>query len=138
MITAAAPLRLGIAGLTHDHVQFLDRLPAGTIQIVGAQEFDQSLLAAFAEAKNLAVNQLFADLDKMLAATRPDAVAAFGSTLEHLEVVGACAPLGIHVILEKPLAIDLQAALEIARLATVHRIEFSPTTRRVGIRARTG
>jgi predicted dehydrogenase len=58
----------------------------------------------------------------MLAEVKPEAVAAFGTSYDHLAVVQACAPRGIHVMVEKPLAANLQHALQIEELAKKHRI----------------
>ncbi len=60
---------------------------------------------------------VFRSLPEMLKETRPDAVAAFNSTYDHLEVVRACAPRKIHVMVEKPLAVNLEHAKEMAELA---------------------
>jgi predicted dehydrogenase len=46
----------------------------------------------------------------MLEAVKPTAVLAFGSIYDHLAVVEACAPRGIHVMVEKPLAASLEHA----------------------------
>ena len=43
----------------------------------------------------------YTNLSKMLDAVKPEAVTAFGSTYEHMEVVEACAPRGIHGMVEK-------------------------------------
>ena len=60
----------------------------------------------------------------MLAAVRPEAVTVFTSTYDHLRVVQACAPRGIHVMVEKPLAVSLEHALEMASLAEAHGIHL--------------
>jgi len=43
----------------------------------------------------------------MIDQTKPDIVWAFTPTNGHLDVVRYCAPKGIHVIMEKPLAATL-------------------------------
>ncbi len=58
----------------------------------------------------------------MIAKTKPEAVAAFGTIYEHLEVVQTCAPLGIHVMVEKPLAVSLKHARKMKKLADKHKI----------------
>ena len=58
----------------------------------------------------------------MLDATRPCAVAAFGSIAEHVAVVEAAAHRGIHVMVEKPLAFSLEDAERIDALAKRHGI----------------
>jgi predicted dehydrogenase len=46
----------------------------------------------------------------MLDATKPEGVVTFTSIYEHLEVVEKCAPRGIHVMVEKPLAVSVDHA----------------------------
>jgi predicted dehydrogenase len=60
----------------------------------------------------------------MLDATKPEAVTAFGSIFQHLEVVEACAPKGIHVMVEKPLAVSLSHAKKMEALAKKHNIHL--------------
>lgn len=47
---------------------------------------------------------------------------AFNSIFEHLEVVEACAPRGIHVMVEKPLAVIGEHAHKMVELAEKHQI----------------
>ena len=56
--------------------------------------------------------------------TKPQGVAAFNSIYGHLEVVRLCAPLGIHVMVEKPLAVSLAHAQEMETLAKKHKIHL--------------
>jgi predicted dehydrogenase len=58
----------------------------------------------------------------MIDQTRPDIVWAFTPTNGHVDVVRYCAPRGIHVIVEKPLAATWNEALEIQALAKKHNI----------------
>ncbi len=60
----------------------------------------------------------------MLDATKPDAVAAFGSIYEHLQVVEAAARRGVHVMVEKPLAVSVAHAARMAELARRHSIHL--------------
>ncbi len=114
-----APLRLGIAGLAHGHVHgLLGRKDlAGTVEIVGIAEPDQVLARRYAQQYGIPVDRLFGDLSTMLDRARPEAVAAFGPTLDHLAVVEACAPRHIPVMVEKPLAVSGADARRMAALA---------------------
>jgi predicted dehydrogenase len=60
----------------------------------------------------------------MLDKVKPEAVVAFGSIYEHMMVVEACAPRGIHVMVEKPLATNWAHAKRMAELATKHKIHL--------------
>lgn len=123
--SASPPLRLAVAGLSHGHVggllANLARLPH--VQLVGVAESDTALARTMAQRFGLATDLFHADLASMLDATRPEAVAAFGTTYDHLAVVEACAPRGIHVMVEKPLAVSLDHGRRIAELASAHRIQ---------------
>ncbi|MBT8308053.1 MAG: Gfo/Idh/MocA family oxidoreductase, partial [Maribacter sp.] len=57
-------------------------------------------------------------------ATHPEAVSAFGTIYEHLEVVEKAAPLGIHVMVEKPMAVNLEHAKKMEALAKKYNIHL--------------
>jgi len=58
----------------------------------------------------------------MLDETKPAAAAAYGSIYDHFQAVQACAPRGIHVMLEKPLASSLAQAIKMEQLAKQNNI----------------
>ena len=118
-------VRIGIAGLTHSHVHWLlGREDQGDVEIVGIAEPNRELAERYAKRYGLGNSLLFDDLDSMLEETKPEAVTAFGSIFEHLEVVESCAPQGIHVMVEKPLAMNLTHANRMAKLARKHSIHL--------------
>ena len=120
-----APLRVGIAGLTHSHVHWiLGRPDRGDIEIVGIAEPNRELAQRFAERHSFSMDLVYDSLQEMLDATDPEAVTAFNSIYEHLEVVEKCAPRGIHVMVEKPLAVSLAHARKMAKLARQHDIHL--------------
>jgi predicted dehydrogenase len=116
------PLRLGIAGLTHSHVHGILGRKKADVEIVGVAEPDRALAERYAERYGLDRTRLFPSLDRMLEAAHPEAVAAFGSTVEHRAVVEACAPRGIPVMVEKPLAFELADALAMQALARQYHV----------------
>lgn len=119
------PLRIGVAGLTHTHVHWiLGRAHDGDIKIVGIAEANRELAERFLKQHNLPMSLVYPTLEEMLDKTNPEAVAAFNSIDEHLAVVKACAPRGIHVMVEKPLAVSLSHAREMERLARQHNIHL--------------
>jgi len=120
------PLRLGIVGLSHDHVHGLLRQmdTINGIEIVGISESDRRLAERYVKRYSIDPAKVYESMDEMLYETKPEAVVAFNSIYEHLEVVRACAPLGIHVMVEKPLAINLDHAEEMARLARIYDIHL--------------
>ncbi len=121
--TDAAPLRIGIVGLTHDHVHWLlGRKNQGDIEIVGIVEPNRALVQRYAAQYGFSMDIVFTSMTEMLDKTRPASLAAFGSIFEHLAVVEAAAPRGIHVMVEKPLAVSLDHATRMKALADKHHI----------------
>jgi predicted dehydrogenase len=107
------PLRIAIAGLNHGHVAgFLSsaqRRPADVV-IVAVWDPQAELLAEYGRSNHFAGDRLYTDLNKMLDAAKPEAVATFTDTSSHARVVEACAPRHIPVMMEKPLAVDMKQA----------------------------
>lgn len=121
----AQPVRIAVAGISHGHSSWiLGRKLPDDIILAGIYESNPSLLRESAKKYNLQDRLLFNDLDKMLDVVRPDAVVAFGSIYDHLSVVQACAPRGIHVMVEKPLAVSVDHALQMDSLARKYRIHL--------------
>jgi predicted dehydrogenase len=118
------PLRVAIVGLVHGHVQgfFEHSLHNPEIEIVGIAEPDQSLAAKYAKQYNLDQKLFFPDLEQMLDRVHPQAVLVYTNTYDHRRVVEICARRGIHVMMEKPLAVSLEDALAIKRAAETGKI----------------
>lgn len=117
------PVRIGVAGLEHGHVDWIlaDR-DRGDIEIAGIAEGDENLARAKCERYGIDPALVHSTLEAMLDAARPEAVVVFTSIDRHLAVVRACAQRGIHVMVEKPLALDAGQARAIAALAEKHGI----------------
>ena len=114
----AKPLRICVAGVTHDHLGgVVSALQGGDVEVVGVWEGDARYLRNNVLVGKVPDELFFSDLGKMLDKTRPEAVVAYGSIKEHLAVVQACAPRRIHVMVEKPLGATLQDAMQMAFLA---------------------
>lgn len=120
---ATPPVRVGVAGLSHSHVHgLLGRADRGDVQVAGIAEANRALAERYSKRYGFALDLVSGSLEAMLDRARPEVVCAFGSILDHLAVVEACAPRGIHVMVEKPLAISLDAARRMARLAQTHHV----------------
>ena len=112
------PIKIGVAGLVHTHVHgILGRNHRGDIEIVGIAEPNTELARRYASQHGYDMKLVYPSLKEMLDNTQPEAVAAFNPIYDHLEVVRACAPRKIHVMVEKPLAVSLDHANEMAKLA---------------------
>jgi predicted dehydrogenase len=119
------PLRIGIIGLTHSHVHgILGRKDRGDIEIVGIVERNKEVVKRYADQYHFPMSLVYNTMDELIAAQHPEAVSAFNSTFEHLEVVEKFAPLGIHVMVEKPLAVNLKHARKMEALAKKHHIQL--------------
>lgn len=118
-------VKIGIAGLSHSHViPLLRNLDRDDIQIVGIAERDQELSKRYAKEFSIDPDIIFESLDEMLDQTKPEGVVTFTSIYEHLKVVKACAPRGIHVMVEKPLAVNSKHASAMSELAKKHQIQL--------------
>jgi predicted dehydrogenase len=123
--TKAPAFRIGVAGLTHAHVHWiLDRADDGDFELIGVAEPDKALAERFLKQHNLPMTLWYPSLRAMLEKTNPEAVTAFGSIFEHLEVVKLCAPKKIHVMVEKPLAVSVAHATEMKTLAQKNGIHI--------------
>jgi predicted dehydrogenase len=129
----APPVRLAIAGVSHGHIGRIVRLIKASpdVELVGVFDADRALHELMAKRHGLSASLFFDDLAAMLESTRPQAVAAFGTTFDHPAVVEAAAARGIHVMMEKPLAVSMADAERIRVAATrgqVHVIVNYETT----------
>jgi predicted dehydrogenase len=117
-------LRLAIAGVTHGHVHgFMRRFKDRTnFEVVGVYDADPALRAAFAKRYGLEDGKVFADLPTLIDKVKPEAVAAFTNTYDHAAVVEAAAARGVHVMMEKPLAVSMEHARAIEKAAARGKI----------------
>jgi|SRR5690554_883955 len=119
------PVKIGVVGLTHSHVHWIfNREDRGDIEVVGIVEPNQELAQRFSTQYGFPLDMVFENMEAMAAAVELEAVTAFGSIYEHLAVVQTFAPLGIHVMVEKPLAVSVAHAREMERLAKQHQIHL--------------
>jgi len=118
-------LRVGIAGLTHGHVGWiLGYKKNEVIEIVGIAEPNRDLAERMSKQYGFSMDLVYSSLDDMLDKKKPEAVTAFNSIYQHLEVVKACAPRGIHVMVEKPLTYRFDHALQMEALAKQYKIKL--------------
>ncbi len=120
---AQEKLQIAVAGLNHGHVGWvLDAHRKGTIEIIGISESNSELANRLMGDFGIPDDSLYPSLEEMLENIEPEAITAFGDTYSHLDVVKQAAPKGIHVMVEKPLAVSLEHALEMERLAQDNNI----------------
>ncbi|MCW5963947.1 MAG: Gfo/Idh/MocA family oxidoreductase [Bryobacterales bacterium] len=112
-------LRLAIAGLVHGHARgFLNALvKREDVELVGVSEAKAEVLASYGERYSIPADRRFRDTAEMIERAKPDAVAAFGSTFDHADVVEVCAAQRLPVMMEKPLAVSREHAERIRKAA---------------------
>jgi predicted dehydrogenase len=103
---SAPPVRVAIYGLEHDHARGIIPRFAGRsdVVLVGIVEPNADLVAAYSKEFHLDGALFFPTLDALLAATKVQAISIFTSTYDHRRVVELCAPHGLDVMMEKPMA----------------------------------
>ena len=118
-------LKVGVIGLVHTHVHWiLGREQQGDIEIVGIVEPNRKLAEEYSKRHGYSMDIVFDTMEEMISKTSPEAVTAFNTIYGHLEVVEFCAPRGIHVMVEKPLAVNWEHAQQMIRLAEEHNIHL--------------
>jgi len=129
-----APIKVGIVGLVHGHIDFAFRggsslVPAGgllhrdDVQVVGIVEPDQKLFDSYAQRYHFPPSMHFGSIREMVSRVHPQAVLVYTNISDHRRVVEECAALGVHVMVEKPLAVSYEDALaiqEAARRGKIH------------------
>jgi len=121
--SAAAATKIGFIGLRHGHAwrQLSDISGIDEADFVGVAESIPGLVEA---AKQIQPDARYAsDYRAFVKETQPEIVWAFVENNRHLEIVEFLAPLGIHVIFEKPLAGSYADAVRIRKLANQHGIK---------------
>ena len=119
------PLPVGIVGLVHGHVEgfFQQSLRNRNIEIVGIVEPDGQLVSKYAAQYGLDRRLFSSDLEEMLTRVHPQAVLVYTNTYDHRRVVEICARHGVHVMMEKPLAVSFEDALAIEKAARTGKIQ---------------
>ena len=122
--TATGPLRVAVVGMVHGHVEGLlwAAKERDDVDIVGVYEPNQALFDRLAAKYNLAPSLHYTSLDAMLDATKPEAVSVMTSIADHARVAQACAPRGVHMLFEKPLAFSTGDARLIADASSTHGV----------------
>jgi predicted dehydrogenase len=119
------PVKIGVVGLTHTHVHWIFNSNTNEeFEIVGIVEPNKELAKRYADQYQFSMDMVYNTLDELITSKQPQAVTAFGTIYDHLKIVETCAPKGIHVMVEKPLAVSLDHAQRMKALANTHRIHL--------------
>lgn len=121
----AQVLKVGIAGLNHDHAYgLMQQYKNGEVIILGIAEPNKELAQRYQKLYNLPDSVFYSSTEAMLQHTNPDAVLAYNAIADHLSVVEACAPKGVSVMVEKPLATTVAQANRMVELAAKYHIQI--------------
>ena len=106
----ADKLRIAVLGMAHDHLwtNLRELGELGDAELVAGADANPVLLDAFKEKTGC--NAVYDSYEGLLDQEAPDAVFGFPATAHHANVVELCAPRGIHVMVEKPMAATLEQA----------------------------
>ena len=119
------PLKVAVIGLVHTHVHWiLGREKLGDIEIVGIVEPNLELAQEYSEQHGYSMDIVYETMDALYAAVQPEAVTAFNTIYGHLEVVEFFAPKGVHIMVEKPLAVNWEHAQKMASIAKKHGVQL--------------
>ncbi len=125
MASLSQPLKVGVAGLNHDHAYgLMDQYKNGEVEIIGIAEPNNELVQRYKERYKLPDSIFYTSVSEMLKHIKPDAVLAYNAIADHLSVVEACAPKGVSVMVEKPLATTVAQAERMAMLARKYHIQL--------------
>ena len=123
--SSVSPLKVGVIGLVHTHVHWLlGRENQNDIEIVGIVEPNSDLANRYSVQHGYSMDIVYDHIDELLEKESIEAVVAFNTIYGHLEVVEKCAPKGIHVMVEKPLAVNFEHAEKMKALAEEHNIHL--------------
>lgn len=121
---AQTAIKVVVAGLNHDHVHgILNQYKKGAVNIVAIVEPDTALQHQFAKRYNLPQSLFYTDLKTTLVNKKPDALLGYNAVAHHVDLVEVSAPLGIDVMVEKPLAATLEQARRMEALAKQYKIK---------------
>ena len=121
----SSPLRIGVIGLTHTHVHWIfGSEEKGDFTLVGIVEPNRELAKRYADQYGFPMSKVYNSAEDLISATDLDGVCAFGTIYDHLSVVETFAPLGIHIMVEKPLAVNLDHAKKMKVLAEKYNIHL--------------
>ena len=119
------PLNVAVIGLVHTHVHgILGRAKTGDLKIVAIVESNRRLAEKYAKQYGFNMDIVFGTMEEMISKIRPEAVSTFTTTYDHLKVAEFFAPKGIHIMVEKPLAVNMAHARKMMDLAQKHNIQL--------------
>lgn len=103
-----------VCGINFDHMHMGDNLRMAHehpgVEIVGLCDEDPSRMTTAIEQFGIEADRVFTDWSRCIDTARPDLVILCPATARHAEYVLAAAEAGVHVLLEKPFAVNVEEA----------------------------
>lgn len=115
-VDASKKLRVGIIGtgwIAEAHIDSYKRMP--DVEVVALADIIPGKAAAFAEKYGVPHAHIYGHHTEMLAAEELDAVSVCTYNMTHAECTIDCLNKGIPVLLEKPMCVTLEEAVEIRK-----------------------
>ena len=104
---------IGTGGIAHSHMNAYKQME--DVEIVAGADIVPGKARAFLDEFGLSDAKAYEDTDKMLAAEHPDAVSICTYNSTHAQCAVAALHAGCHVLLEKPMTVHIDEALDIMR-----------------------
>jgi predicted dehydrogenase len=103
-------IRIGVLGLTHDHIwkNLRELKEVAGAEIVAAADPNEELLHQFHQETGC--DRVFESYEPMLGEMELDAVYVFSDNATGADLAAAAASMEMHVLIEKPMASDLDGA----------------------------
>tara|TARA_A100001037_G_C15081767_1_gene604639 strand:+ start:192 stop:1223 length:1032 start_codon:yes stop_codon:yes gene_type:complete len=116
-------LRIGVLGLTHDHVwaEVAAASECQSAELVAAADPNEPLTERFTETYGCRV---YEDATSLLKNEKLDAAYVFGSNLEGSHMAIEAMELGLHILIEKPLAANLDDANQMLVAARTNNVQL--------------
>jgi predicted dehydrogenase len=102
----------------------LGREKWGDIEIVGIVEPNRDLAMQYSKQHGYSMDLVYDSMETLYEQVKPEAVTAFNDIYGHLKVVEFFAPKGVHIMVEKPLAVNWEHAQKMANLAKMNGVQL--------------
>jgi len=116
-------LKIGVVGLVHDHVwgilKEFKKIEAA--EVTCASDVNEPLLA---KVRELGVKKTYKSHEELLSKEKIDAVIVYTENSRHADVTELAAERGLHVMVEKPMAANLEQAERMLRASKKYGIKL--------------
>lgn len=118
-------LRVGVVGcgqIAEYHARFIKQLPHA--ELVGAADVDSAAARRFAEAHG--IPHASTSIDDLLTHTEPDVLHVLSPPGDHYQCAKTALQRGIHVFVEKPVALSAREVVELYEHADANNVLLCP------------